>query len=146
MKRILLSLLFLSFFLTSCESEDDGITYTAPDYITGKWNFSKIGSINSQGNVIYQDYPNTQTCESDNLVLKTDGTFEINDFSLQGTNCANTVQSGDYTLVNKDLTIKYTEASVLVTKVYTILTLTYDESTIVTNNSLGQLVFYKLTR
>ena len=146
MKRILLSLLFLSFFLTSCESEDDGITYTTPDYITGKWNFSKIGSINSQSNVIYQDYPNTQTCDSDNLVLNTDGTFEIKDFSLQGTNCVNTVQSGDYTLVNKDLTIKYTDASVLVTKVYTILTLTYDEVTIVTTNSLGQLVFYKLTR
>jgi hypothetical protein len=146
MKNIVLSLLFLSFFLISCESEDNGITYTTPDYITGKWNFSKIGAINSQGNVIYQDYPNTQTCESDNLVLDADGTFEINDFSLQGTNCANAVQSGDYSLVNKNLTIKYTEASVLVTKVYTILTLTYDEVVVVTTNSLGQLVFYKLTR
>jgi hypothetical protein len=145
MKRILLSLLFLSFFLTSCESEDVGITYTTPDYITGKWNFSKIGSINSQSNVIYQDYPNSQTCEPDNLVLKADGTFEINYFSLQGTNCFNTVQGGVYTLVNKDLTIKYTEPSVI--KVYTILTLTYDELTIVTTNSLGQLEsFYKLTR
>jgi hypothetical protein len=146
MKRILISLIFISFFLFSCESEDDGITYTTSNYIVGKWNFNKIGSINSQSNVIYEDYPNTQTCEPDNLVFDADGTFEINVFSLQGTNCANTVQSGDYALVNKNLTIKYTEASVLVTKVYTILTLTYDEVTVVTTNSLGQSVFYKLTR
>lgn len=146
MKKLVLSLLFLSLFLTSCESEDDGITYTTPDYITGKWNFSKIGAINSQGNVIYQDYPNTQTCEQDNLVLNVDGTFEINDFSLEGTSCANTVQSGEYTLVNKDLTIEYTEATVLVTKLYTIVALSYDEVTIVTTDSMGQALFYKLTR
>jgi hypothetical protein len=145
MKKIILSLIVLSIFIFSCES-DDGITYTTPDYITGKWNFSKIGAINSQGNVIYQDYPNTQTCEQDNLVLNADGTFEINDFSLEGTNCVNAVKSGDYTIFNKDLTIKYTEASVLVTKVYTILTLTYDEITIVTTNTTGESVFYKLTR
>jgi hypothetical protein len=146
MKKIILLLLFFSFFLTSCESEEDGITYTTPDYITGKWNFSKIGSINSQSIVIYQDYPNTQTCESDNLILNADGTYEINDFSLQGTNCVSTAQTGNFILFNKDITVSYTENNILVTKSYTVISLTYQEMIIVTTNASGQSIFYKLIR
>lgn len=145
MKKIILSLIVLSIFSLSCES-DDGITYTTPDYISGKWNYNQIGGINENGFVIYESYPNSQTCESDNFVLNTNGTLEINDYTLNGTNCVNAPLAGTYTLVNKDLTFTYTENNVQVTKVYTIISLTYTEMVIVTPNSLGQSVFYKLKR
>jgi hypothetical protein len=145
MKKILLSLLFLSLCFTSCES-DDGITYTTPDYISGTWKFDQIGTINNQNFVLYQNYPNSQTCESDNFVLNTNGTLEINDYTLDGTNCVNAPLAGTFTLVNKDLTFTYTENNVQVTKVYTIISLTYTEMVIVNPNSLGQSVFYKLKR
>lgn len=145
MKKLILSLFIFSIVISSCES-DNGVTYTTPDYLSGKWNFTKVGNLNAQNSVIYQDYPNTQTCELDNIVFNSNGTYEFNDFSVVSANCVNMVQSGDFTVFNKDITLSYTEGGILVTKPYTVIALTYQEMTIVTLNDLGQSVYYKLTR
>lgn len=146
MKKIILSILMLSLFTLSCESDDDGITYTTPDYISGKWIFKKIGTVNSQTVLIYQDYPNEATCEADNIVINQDGTFALNDFTTQGTTCVNQGISGNYSLVNKDLTLSYTIENVQYEEVLTIVSLTYDEVTLTGSDDLGQVVFYKLSR
>jgi hypothetical protein len=146
MKKIVLSILFLSLFLTSCESDDDGITYTTPDYLSGKWAFSEIGVINDQNFVIYQDYSNEVNCEADNLVLGIDSSFVLSDFSTVSSNCQNNQTSGEYVRENKNLILFYSESGINYEKVYTIVALSYTEITVSTANSSGETIFYKLTK
>jgi len=146
MNKLFLYLASLSFILLSCESDND-ITYATPDYISGKWVFSKIGTINPQPvySVIYQDYQNDASCDKDNLTLNPDTTFSSNDFAAQGLSCVNTSINGSYTLVNKDITLSYTQDNVPTIETYTITALTYTELTIVGNQN-GTTTFYKLVR
>ena len=146
MKKIILSLVILSLFTFSCE-RDDGITYTTPDYISGKWVFDKVGTINPQPvySVIYQDYQNDANCIKDNFLLNADGTFSINDYTPSGSTCVNNARTGSYTLVNKDVTLSYTVNNLVVLKTYTITALTYTELTIASDEN-GVTTFYKLIR
>ena len=146
MKKIFLSIVFLSLICLSCESDNDP-TYKTPDYISGKWSFVKIGTINPQPvyAVIYQDYQNAANCEKDNLILNTDNTFAVNEFVASGTSCVNTSINGSYTLLNKDITLSYTVNNVANVKLYTIIALTYSELTVAENEN-GVTTFYKLIR
>lgn len=150
MKKLFISLLFISVASVSCDSEDDGITYTTPDYLSGKWVFSEYGTINDQLYVVYQDYANEATCEADNLELKSDNTFVLSDFSstLVGTNvvCESEVTNGVFSRENRELTLSYTDAGIEYEKVFTINALSYNEITLSTVNNLGETEFYKLTK
>ncbi|TDP60142.1 lipocalin family protein [Flavobacterium dankookense] len=146
MKKIFLSLLSLSVFLLSCESSDDDITYVKPDYLSGTWEFSKIGTINAQNVLVYEDYQNETGCEADNLVLKNDNTFVSNDFSTEGINCVNASFSGDFILDNRDLIFNYVIENIEYENVLTIVALTNTEITVSGTNDLGEIVFYKLSK
>ncbi len=150
MKKILFSILFLSVVSFSCDSEDDGITYTTPDYLSGRWNFSKIGTINNQNFVIYQNYINETTCEADNLVLRPDNTFALSDFTtvLVGTTptCESDVINGQFIRQNRNLILIYRQNQIDYEITYTINALTYNEITLSTVNNIGETIFYKLTR
>jgi hypothetical protein len=145
MKKIIVTILFLSLFTLGCESDDDA-NYTTPDYISGKWFFDKQGTINSQNVVVYQDYVNTPNCEKDNIEFRPDGTYSLNDFEANGTTCVNAVENGNYKLINKDITLTYTEGNVQVKNVFTIVSLTYTDVTIAISNNSGEITFFKLKR
>ncbi|MFN7674681.1 hypothetical protein [Flavobacterium sp.] len=145
MKKIILTIVFLSFFAIACDSEDD-VTYTTPDYISGKWFFDKQGTINTQNIVIYQDYVNTTNCEKDNLEFHPDGTYTSNDFEANGSNCVNDVINGDYEVINKEIKLTYTEGNIEFETVFTIVSLTYTDVTVAGTNDLGEIIFFKLKR
>ncbi len=150
MKKTLLFVLFFAIIASSCESDDDGVTYTTPDYLSGKWVFSKYGTINAQNYVIYQDYVNEATCEADNLVLGINNTFTLNDFSSvvagSSTTCENDQTNGQYVRINRDLVLVYTENNMTYEQTFNIVALTYNEITLSTVNGLGETVFYKLVK
>ena len=147
MKKIIISILFLSIFTISCESDNEIKPYVTPDYITGKWLFKKTGSINAQNVVLYEDYVHAATCEEDNLDLKNGNkTFSLNEYTVTGTNCVNSATTGNFSILNKDLTLTYIVNNNEVKTVFTVVSLTYDELVLSTTNDVNQVVFYKLSR
>jgi hypothetical protein len=146
MKKIILSILIMSVFTISCESSDDDITYKTPDYLSGKWIFKEIGTINAQNVLVYQDYVNEAACEADNLQLNPDKTFSFNDYTTEGIACVNQNFSGSYSIVNKELILNYTIENIEYEDIFTIVSLTYDEVTVSGSNDLGEIVFYKLSK
>jgi hypothetical protein len=148
MKKIFIILLTITTFL-SCES-DDGITYVTPDYLSGKWVLDQIGSINAQNVLVYQNYINDEGCEKNNLILNSDGSYEMNDFQLVGLTCENSQQLGSYELNNNILSLSYIdeeEENQNTTDSFTIISLTITEVQIsYTENDTEQLVFLKLKK
>lgn len=146
MKKLILSIVCLLLLTTSCES-DDSATYTTPDYLSGKWIFKEIGTINSQSVLVYQDYVNQQTCEADNLnLINTDKTFSLNDFMPEGQTCANKGYTGGFSIVNRDLKLNYTIENIKYEDVYSIISLTKTDLIVSTSNDLGIVTFYKLSK
>ncbi|WP_291118561.1 DUF5004 domain-containing protein [Flavobacterium sp. UBA6135] len=146
MKKIFLILFTISTLL-SCES-DDGITYTTPDYISGKWVLNQIGSINAQNVLVYQNYINGEGCEKNNYLFNSNGSYEKNEYQLVDAVCQNLQQIGTYE-VNSNLIILsyFNEENQNATIDLTIVTLTYTEIQIsYTDKDTNELVFLKLKK
>ena len=147
MKKIILSIFSLLFLITSCASDDDIVKFVTPDYISGKWFFKEVGTVNGQSVVVYKDYINQETCEQDNLSLvNTDKTFSLSDFMIEGQTCVNKGYTGSFSIVNRDLKLNYTQENNNIETVYTIVSLTNTDLIISTLNDLGEVTFYKLSK
>jgi hypothetical protein len=146
MRKILF--VFLTFVgLLSCES-DDGITYTQPDYLSGKWILKEIGAINQQNVLVYNEYVNDPFCEEkDNLILSNDFTFQQNSFESENTVCQNNQTNGTYVLENNTLILSSSVNGQTITLPLTIISLTYEIVTIsFTDTETGELIFMKLEK
>lgn len=146
MRKILF--VFLTFVgLLSCES-DDGITYTQPDYLSGKWILKEIGAINQQNVLVYNEYVNDLFCEEkDNLILSNDFTFQQNSFESENTVCQNNQTNGTYVLENNTLILSSSVNGQTITLPLTIISLTYEIVTIsFTDTETGELIFMKLEK
>lgn len=148
MKKITL-LCFLSVFslLTSCE-EDDGITFVKENYVLGKWTIDQIGNINSANFINYQEYVNTTECESDNLVLTENNTYEENYYEFVNNACQNDQNTGTFELTNNNIVLTYlNELNETENLTLTIISLTYTDLEIsYTDKDTEQLVFLKLKK
>lgn len=146
-KKIIL-IAFVFFTLISCdENEDREANYVIPDYVSGTWEFSQIGSLNSTNTIIYQDYLNEAICDSDNIVINADKTFDFNDFIITNGVCSEASYSGTYTLKNSTITTKYINSlNEELTIVYTIVSLNQTEMVLSTSTADSGITFYKLER
>ncbi len=146
MRKILF--VFLTFaVLLSCES-DDGITYTQPDYLSGKWIVKEIGAINQQNVVVYNEFVNDPFCEEkDNLILSNDFTFQQNSFESENSVCQNSQTNGTYVLENNTLILSRSVNGQTITLPLTIISLTYEIVTVsFTDTETGELIFMKLEK
>lgn len=146
MKKLILSMVCLLLLTTSCESSDSA-TYISEDYISGKWVFKEMGTINNLGVVVYQDYINQATCDEDNLNLENKAkTFSLNNFIKEGQTCVNKGFVGDFSIVNRDLFLTYTKENTNIETVYSIVSFTKTDLIISTSDDLGLVTFYKLSK
>ncbi|MDR7209140.1 lipocalin family protein [Flavobacterium piscis] len=102
-RSILLALaLSISFFATSCSSDDNEGETLAP--LTGKWNLSQVGTVVS-GNEVLTDAPQNQSgCNKDYLELKLDNTATEGDYDSTISPCALDIDSGIYSRSHNNLT------------------------------------------
>jgi hypothetical protein len=145
--NIIVLLAISSLFFVSCE-EDDETNFTQPNYLAGKWVPVKIGGLNSQGVLNYQDYQNSADCDLDNLVFNQDSSFEYHDFEFIDNACDDNNIDGTYALDNNRINLVYTDSDGLeVTETRNILSLTFTEMEITyTDSETNQIVFLKLQK
>lgn len=143
MKKLIYILLFTSIFL-SCESDEE-ITYTTPDYISGKWFLKEIGSVNSNNLLVFQPYINDAGCENDNLLLDPSNSFTETNFTATTSGCTNISLNGTYNLNigARTLTLNYGENQI---EQFIVSQLFFEEMLLVAPNDIGVLTYYRYTR
>ena len=98
-----LALSFGLFAATSCSSDDNEGETIVP--IQGKYELSKVGTADANGNEVLIDAPqNTAGCNKDYLELKLSNVAVIGDYT-PGTDCVVSETSGTYVRSHNDLTI-----------------------------------------
>jgi hypothetical protein len=148
MKKITLFCFLSAFSLfISCE-EDDEVTFENKNYILGKWTLDQIGNINNANFINYQDYVSAADCESNNLVLAENNTYEQNYYDFVDNLCQNDQTSGNFELVNNNIILTYVDDFNETKQLtLTIISLTYTDLEIsFTDEETEQLVFHKLKK
>ncbi|CAD0005187.1 MULTISPECIES: lipocalin family protein [Flavobacterium] len=103
-----LALSFGLFAATSCSNEDNEGETIVP--IQGKYELSKVGTADSNGNEVLVNAPqNASGCSKDYLELKLSNVAVIGDYS--GESCNKTETTGTYVRSHNDLTITIGTAS-----------------------------------
>jgi hypothetical protein len=147
MKKFVFLLLVLPLLNTACGEDDE--TFVQQNYLVGKWEITKIGSMNAQGAINYSNYVNDANCDKDNYIFNSDLTFQKNDFVNLGT-CTNQSITGTYNRLSTNLTLRYTEnvggTPQVVNQTFTIVSLTYTEIVVAYTNSVNQLVYLKMSK
>jgi hypothetical protein len=97
-----LALSFGLFAATSCSSDDNEGETVVP--IQGKYELSKVGTADANGNELLVDAPqNASGCSKDYLELKLSNVAVMGDYS--GAECSKTESTGTYVRSHNDLTI-----------------------------------------
>jgi hypothetical protein len=147
MKKFVFLLLVLPLLNTACGEDDE--TFVQQNYLVGKWEITKTGSMNAQGAINYSNYVNDANCDKDNYIFNSDLTFQKNDFVNLGT-CTNQSITGTYNRLSTNLTLRYTEnvggTPQVVNQTFTIVSLTYTEIVVAYTNSVNQLVYLKMSK
>ena len=99
----MLMALVLSFglFATSCSDDNEGETL-AP--LTGKWDFSKIGTIVGTTETLIDAPQNQSGCEKDFMELKIDNAVILGNYDSTIAPCAITTTTGIYSRSHNNLT------------------------------------------
>jgi len=100
-KAILLGLLSIGFFATSCSSEDNDGETIVP--LQGKYNLRQTGSIVGGQEVLMDAAANQAGCPGDYLDLRLSNAAVYGDYN--GTQCALTETTGTYVRSHNDLTL-----------------------------------------
>jgi hypothetical protein len=147
MKKFVFLLLVLPLLNTACGEDDE--TFVQQNYLVGKWEITKTGSMNAQGAINYSNYVNDANCDKDNYIFNSDLTFQKNDFVNLGT-CTNQSITGTYNRLSTNLNLRYTEnvggTPQVVNQTFTIVSLTYTEIVVAYTNSVNQLVYLKMSK
>ncbi|WP_417940638.1 lipocalin family protein [Flavobacterium sp. RS13.1] len=104
MKKILSTslLILVTVLFFSCSSDDEKTTEPT---IIGKWEFYKLGSVNSNGIENLVDYNNYCTSENDNIEFTTSNFSE----TYHGSNCQKNAGGGTYTNENNTIRFYYSK-------------------------------------
>lgn len=120
-------------WMVSCE-EDEVDDFVYQDYLAGTWKTTEIGTPRQWNNgtetitiIDYVPVVNDPACGEDNLILKTDGNYELNDFEIVGGTCSNLGVAGTYTRTGNNIGMNYDDAGTPRIINANINTLTYDE-------------------
>jgi len=140
-----LSALILS---VSCEKEDDS-NFDQKNYLSGKWAPVEMGELDTENILTYLPYENDAECDSDNIVLNENMTFNFSDFQYNGTTCDEFLLEGTYRREGKQLILTtMEEIDGVPTEVETtrnIVSLTYDTLEIsYTDEVTNKITFLKL--
>ncbi len=100
-KAILLGLLSIGFFATSCSSDDNNGETIVP--IQGKYNLRQTGSIVGGQEVLIDAVANQAGCPGDYLDLRLSNAAVYGDYN--GSECALTETTGTYVRSHNDLTL-----------------------------------------
>lgn len=145
--KIVVLLAISSLFLNSCEKEEE-TNFVQKNYLVGKWVATEIGSLDSQGVLTYEAYENNANCDSDNLILNEDKSFQVNDFEYLNDVCDNFNIDGTYTLEGNRISLNYTDSEgIAVDETRNISILTFTEMEVsYTDNETNEIVFLKFQR
>ncbi|HBI00284.1 MAG TPA: lipocalin family protein [Flavobacterium sp.] len=92
----------IGLFATSCSDDDNEGETLLP--VVGKWNVSKVGSIISGQEVLF-DYPhNEEGCDKDYLDLKIDNDVNQGEYDSTTTPCDLITETGTYSRSHNNLT------------------------------------------
>ncbi|CAM3453762.1 lipocalin family protein [Flavobacterium chungbukense] len=100
-KAILLGLLSIGFFATSCSSDDNEGETIVP--LQGKYNLRQTGSIVGGQEVLVDAAANQAGCSTDYLDLRLSNAAVYGDYN--GSNCALVETTGTYVRSHNDLTL-----------------------------------------
>lgn len=100
-KAILLGLLSIGFFATSCSSDDNEGETIVP--IQGKYNLRQTGTIVGGNEVLIDAVENQSGCSLDYLDLRLSNAAVYGDYD--GSDCALTETTGTYVRSHNDLTL-----------------------------------------
>ncbi len=103
-------------WMVSCE-EDEVDDFIYQDYLAGTWVTTEMGTPRQWNNgdeivtvIDYVPVVNDDTCGEDGLIIKADGTYELNDFEVVGGNCTDLGVSGTYTRTGNNIALNYDDA------------------------------------
>ncbi|WET01717.1 lipocalin family protein [Flavobacterium sp. YJ01] len=100
-KAILLGLLSIGFFATSCSNDDNEGETIVP--LQGKYNLRQTGTIQNGQEVLVDAAANQAGCSTDYLDLRLSNAAVYGDYN--GSNCALVETTGTYVRSHNDLTI-----------------------------------------
>lgn len=145
--NIIVLLAICSLSLNSCE-KDTETSFVQKNYLVGKWFATEIGSLNYQGVLSYEPYENNPNCDSDNLILNEDKSFQVNDFEYLNDVCDTFNIDGTYTVEGNRITLNYTDSEgIAVDETRNISSLTFTEMEVsYTDNETNEIVFLKFQR
>lgn len=92
----------IGLFLSGCSSDNNGGSTLAP--LTGKWNFSKIGTTIAGQEVLTDPPQNESGCYKDYLEFHSDNTVTAGNYDSGSSPCALTTQSGTYVRTDNHIT------------------------------------------
>lgn len=100
MKKLTIFAFFVA-ILSSCNNDDTTTTVTENPTIVGKWEFSKEGTLSSNGQEVMENYINECSTKKDYIQFLESGVY--NDY-FYGTNCSELVDTGNWTKSGNMLT------------------------------------------
>ena len=148
MKKLnLIMIAVLSVFLYSCE-EDDTATFNRESFLTGKWNVTQVGELNSQNKVNYNDYISCDATNGESLVFTKELTYTESMYNVTEDGCVNKTVTGDFKFENSNILMNYIRSDQKVAEHgKRVIALTYEEMEIVYTDSItDKIVFKKLIK
>jgi hypothetical protein len=100
MKKLTIFAFFVA-ILSSCNNDDTTTTVTENPTIVGKWEFSKEGTLSSNGQEVMENYINECSTKKDYIQFLESGVY--NDY-FYGTNSAELVDTGNWSKSGNMLT------------------------------------------
>jgi hypothetical protein len=93
----------LVFGLTSCSKNDDSTTSQTAS-IEGKWQYTKVGTISNNQEVL-TDYQHTLGCTKDYIEILPTSILKIHEFD--NSNCQETIKTGTWNRSNNALVVMF---------------------------------------
>ncbi|MFZ4106826.1 lipocalin family protein [Flavobacterium sp.] len=101
--RLLIMLSIITFLLFSC-SKDDSTSQPSSPSIEGKWQYTKIGTITNNQEIL-NDYQHESGCTKDYIEVLSNNVIKSHEFD--NPNCQETINTGTWNRTNNSLILTF---------------------------------------